>query len=188
MGLKFWSKNKIKKKPANLFSARVSRLLTWRLAIVPFADKTQIILTSCSCSLTVINPCPTAGRRENIKKQRGTMWDHGKMHSLGHPPPPLPSGNSLPSIWNFQSLTGVGAWNNLSPRQNIQFKMLEIILFSLLWVLFHILGHAVIKISSYCIISSIANSVRISDNALKNYWKGKRSCSECKIFKSLVKY
>lgn len=161
MGLKFWSKNKIKKKPANLFSARVSRLLTWRLAIVPFADKTQSILTSCSWLLTVNNPCPTAGRRENVKKQRGTMWDHGKKYSLGHPSSPLPSGNSLPFIWNFQSLTGVGAWNNLSPRQNIQ-----IILFSLLWVLFHILGHAMIKISSYCIISSIANSVRISDNAL----------------------
>ena len=85
MGLKFWSKNKIKKKPANLFSARVLRLLTWRLAIVPFADKTQIILTSCSWLLTVNNPCPTAGRRENVKKQRGTMWDHGKMYSLSHP-------------------------------------------------------------------------------------------------------
>ena len=85
MGLKFWSKNKIKKKPANLFSARVSRLLTWRLATVPFADKTQIILTSCSWLLTVNNPCPTTGRRENIKKQRGTMWDHGKKYSLSHP-------------------------------------------------------------------------------------------------------
>ena len=85
MGLKFWSKNKIKKKPANLFSARVSRLLTWRLAFVPFADKTQIILTSCSWLLTVNNPCPTTGRRENIKKQRGTMWDHGKKYSLSHP-------------------------------------------------------------------------------------------------------
>ena len=120
MGLKFWSKNKIKKKPANLFSARVSRLLTWRLAIVPFADKTQSILTSCSWLLTVYNPCSTAGRRENVKKQRETMWDRGKMYSLGHPSSPPPSGNSLSFIWNFQSLTGVGTWNNLSPRQNIQ--------------------------------------------------------------------